>query len=148
VKIRDATPDDAAVLARLHVTSRRAAMPWLAEVHADDDVIAYMATEVLPRLAVRVAEADRILGFAAIDVAGGELDHLYLDPLVRRRGIGSALLADAKALAPGGLALWVFQRNTAARRFYEARGFRLLHETDGAGNEEREPDARYRWDGA
>jgi hypothetical protein len=37
------------------------------------------------------------------------------------------------------------QRNTRARRFYEARGFVLTEETDGAGNEENEPDARYLW---
>jgi hypothetical protein len=38
-------------------------------------------------------------------------------------------------------------RNTPARGFYEARGFSLLYTTDGADNEEREPDARYRWPG-
>jgi len=42
-------------------------------------------------------------------------------------------------------ALIQFQRNARARRFYEARGFRLIEETDGARNEEREPDARYLW---
>ena len=30
-------------------------------------------------------------------------------------------------------------------RFYEARGFALVRETDGSGNEEREPDALYLW---
>jgi ribosomal protein S18 acetylase RimI-like enzyme len=39
----------------------------------------------------------------------------------------------------------VFQQNENARRFYEARGFRLEYETDGADNEERMPDARYAW---
>ena len=37
-------------------------------------------------------------------------------------------------------ALIQFQRNARARR-----GFRLIEETDGARNEEREPDARYLW---
>ncbi len=32
-----------------------------------------------------------------------------------------------------------------ARRFYEARGFRPVRFTDGADNEERWPDVRYRW---
>ena len=41
--------------------------------------------------------------------------------------------------------LWVFQRNEGARRFYERHGLRLAALTDGAGNEEREPDARYEW---
>jgi hypothetical protein len=39
----------------------------------------------------------------------------------------------------------VFQRNARARRFYERAGFVLAELTDGAGTEEREPDARYVW---
>jgi hypothetical protein len=43
------------------------------------------------------------------------------------------------------LQLWTFQRNEQTRRFYEARGFTLVRETDGSTNEEKEPDALYRW---
>jgi hypothetical protein len=43
------------------------------------------------------------------------------------------------------LHLWVFQKNIGARRFYERRGFRAIKETDGTGNEEREPDALVEW---
>jgi hypothetical protein len=39
----------------------------------------------------------------------------------------------------------MFQRNAPARGFYEARGFALVEETDGARNEEKEPDACYLW---
>jgi hypothetical protein len=39
-----------------------------------------------------------------------------------------------------------FQTNTRARRFCEARGFRAIRFTDGADNEERTPDVRYRWE--
>ena len=35
--------------------------------------------------------------------------------------------------------------NNLARRFYEARGFVLIRQTDGAANEEKEPDALYLW---
>ena len=41
------------------------------------------------------------------------------------------------------LSLWTFQRNAAARRFYERRGFTLVEETDGSRNMEKEPDALY-----
>ena len=34
---------------------------------------------------------------------------------------------------------------TSALRFYEARGFRAICFTDGADNEEKMPDVRYRW---
>jgi ribosomal protein S18 acetylase RimI-like enzyme len=36
-------------------------------------------------------------------------------------------------------------RNANARRFYEARGFRQVGESDGSRNEEKEPDALYLW---
>ena len=65
-------------------------------------------------------------------------------PTAQRRGIGTDLLDVAKSKF-ARLQLWTFQRNGQARRFYEARGFVLVEETDGAGNEEREPDARYLW---
>ena len=32
-----------------------------------------------------------------------------------------------------------------ARRFYDKHGFALIKETDGSGNEEKEPDALYTW---
>jgi GNAT superfamily N-acetyltransferase len=73
------------------------------------------------------------------------LAHLYVHPDLQRRGIGDALLARAKELRPDGFRLWVFQRNTGAHSFYERRGLRLAELTDGAGNEEREPDALYEW---
>jgi len=44
---------------------------------------------------------------------------------------------------PAGCRLWAFQRNQRARVFYEHRGFVAAEFTDGAGNEEREPDMRY-----
>ncbi len=83
------------------------------------------------------------VGFAALD--GGLLAHLYVRPDLQRRGVGSALLARVQTLRPDGFRLWVFQRNTDARRFYERRGLSLAKLTDGAGNEEREPDALYSW---
>jgi GNAT superfamily N-acetyltransferase len=58
--------------------------------------------------------------------------------------MGSALLQVAQN-AFDRLQLWTFQRNGPARRFYEAKGFALVRQTDGAANEEREPDALYLW---
>jgi len=71
------------------------------------------------------------------------LAHIFAHP--PGRGVGSALLQQAKERRPGGFRPWVFQRNEGARRFYERHGLRLAALTDGAGNEEREPDARYEW---
>jgi ribosomal protein S18 acetylase RimI-like enzyme len=51
----------------------------------------------------------------------------------------------AKRRRPDGLALWTFQVNVAAQRFYERHGFIAVERTDGLRNEEREPDVRYVW---
>jgi GNAT superfamily N-acetyltransferase len=58
-------------------------------------------------------------------------------PGAQGRGVGTELLNVAKG-ACGRLELWTFQRNARARRFYAARGFALVEQTDGARNEERE----------
>ena len=72
------------------------------------------------------------------------IDQLYVLPEAQRRGVGKDLLQVAQN-AFGRLQLWTFQRNAPARRFYEARGFALIQQTDGARNEEKEPDALYLW---
>ena len=77
----------------------------------------------------------------------GSIEKLYVDPEAQNRGVGTALLDQAKTLRPDGFVLWVFQRNEGARRFYERHGFEAVKLTDGAENMEREPDALYRWNG-
>ena len=72
------------------------------------------------------------------------IEQLYVAPRALRAGIGSALLADAKA-RNAALELWCFADNMPARAFYERRGFAIVEETDGRGNEARAPDIRYRW---
>lgn len=75
---------------------------------------------------------------------GGWIDQLYVLPPSQGRGVGTALLQVAQSRFDH-LSLWTFQRNLRARRFYEQRGFVLVKETDGAANEEQEPDAMYSW---
>ena len=74
----------------------------------------------------------------------GWIDQLYVLPEAQRRGVGKDLLQVAQN-AFDRLQLWTFQRNAPARRFYEARCFALIQQTDGARNEEKEPDALYLW---
>jgi GNAT superfamily N-acetyltransferase len=119
-------------------------MPYLPKLHSDAETASWMETTVLALPDVAVAEVDgQVVGFAAVE--GDLLAHLYVAPGLQGRGIGSALLEWTKELRPAGFRFWVFQRNEAARRFYEARGCRLIELTDGAENEEREPDALYEW---
>lgn len=74
----------------------------------------------------------------------GWIEQLYLDPGSLRRGIGSLLVADAKA-RNSRLELRCFAENRGGRAFYERHGFLAVEMTEGAGNEEKAPDIRSRW---
>ncbi len=146
--IRRAHAEDADAVTEVFLASRAAAMPYLPRLYDDEQTRAWIAQVVLPGCLTWVAESattGEILGFAALD--GDVLEHLYLRPDVRRQGIGSALLAQARQASPGGLRLRVFTRNTDARSFYERHGFRPVDEDDGSRNEENEPDMTYHWSG-
>jgi len=77
---------------------------------------------------------------------GEEMGHFYTRPDRIGQGAGTQLMEEAKASGVAALELWCFQANAYARRFYERRCFRAIRMTDGAGNEERMPDVRYRWE--
>jgi putative acetyltransferase len=145
VILRPATPSDAPALAVILRTCFRVSLPFLPELHTPDEDLAYMSARLATADPVWVAEVDGApVGF--ITFREGWIDHLYVHPDAQGRGLGPALLA--KALEDGRpRQLWAFQQNTRARRFYEARGFRAVEFTDGAGNEEKTPDVRYVWDG-
>jgi L-amino acid N-acyltransferase YncA len=142
--IREARAEDAPAIAAVHVEAMREAMPYLPELHSDAETRAWVRGVVLPSYEVHVAEADgSVVGYAAL--SADVLEQLYVLPAFQGMGIGSSLLDLAKGARPGGFRLWVFQRNAGARRFYEARGLRLVQLTDGSANEEHEPDALYEW---
>ncbi len=86
--------------------------------------------------------AGRIVGIVAF--TSEWINQLYVLPDWQGRGIGSRLLAIAQADA-ARLQLWTFQRNVAARRFYERQGFVMVTMTGGGDNEEKEPDVLYVW---
>jgi ribosomal protein S18 acetylase RimI-like enzyme len=142
--IRRATPDDAPALADVHLRTRRECMSYLPDIHSPEEVLAWIR-EVMPQHEeVWVAEdAGRVIGFFALSER--LLYHLYVYPELHGQGAGSLLFDRVKELAPEGFQLWVFQRNTQAREFYEHRGMRVVELTDGSRNEEREPDALYEW---
>lgn len=75
------------------------------------------------------------------------IEHLQVHPEHTGRGLGTTLLEHAMQLQPTGLQLWVFESNVRAIAFYERHGFVTVERTDGAGNEERAPDARMVWPG-
>jgi GNAT superfamily N-acetyltransferase len=142
--LRRARPEDAEAVAEVWLASFAAALPTVRLAHTDDEVRGWIAEVVVGRLETWVAEArGEIVGL--MTVHNGWIEQLYLRPDWHRRGLGRRFVELAKERSPGGLQLWCFQVNGPARRFYEANGFVVAEMTDGAGNEEREPDIRYEW---
>lgn len=87
-----------------------------------------------PACLTLVAESDGpVAGFLTLEPTGDghiELTRLYVDPGVRRGGIGKLLLTHARAAVAQsgatGMLVNVFADNSIGRAFYEREGFRLL----------------------
>jgi GNAT superfamily N-acetyltransferase len=141
--IRQLDLADMDAAAGVHRSAFDHALPWLTGLHTPDEDRWFYRERVFTRCQVHGAfEGDTLA--AIIAFRSDWIDQLYVLPEVQGRGVGSELLQVAKR-ACDSFQLWTFQRNLGARRFYEARGFALVEETDGTRNEEKEPDARYLW---
>lgn len=97
------------------------------QLEANPDAI-HLPLEQIEAGDVFVAESDgQVAGFAAL--IGGELDGLFVEPDLWRKGIGSALVeAAAHEVRKRGLSLTVIA-NPSAREFYEYCGFTCESET-------------------
>lgn len=139
VTVRDAIPQDAAEVARVHVRSWQVAYrglfpdDYLDGLRAEDRMARYTFGDGHPdRPATIVAVAgDTVCGFATTGpsqdedaAAAGELFAIYLDPHAWGRGVGRSLMTEARArLSCQGFAeaiLWVLAGNERAQRFYRA----------------------------
>jgi GNAT superfamily N-acetyltransferase len=141
--LRAATAHDADEIADVYMASFRL-LTFLPMLHDIGSYRWYVANVMLKECAVTIAEDDAgIVAFLAL--RGEEVQQFYTRPDRIGRGAGTQLIEAAKNSGVAALELWCFQANTRARRFYEARGFRAIRFTDGADNEERTPDVRYRW---
>jgi putative acetyltransferase len=131
--------DQAALIHRRAFDER---LPWLAGLHTPAADRAFFRDRVFVDCEVWGAFDEDLVGFIAF--REGWIDQFYVLPERQRQGAGGVLLQIAKE-SWSVLSLWTFQRNAAARLFYEKRGFVAVEETDGGRNEEREPDVLYRW---
>ena len=140
--LRPASPDDAGVLARLHVS----AWQWAYRGLVDADYLASldpvtrtpMWAERLASTLARTVVAEqggRVVGYvtygpaqdADATPAVGHVFAIYVEQHVQGTGVGRALMRHAlEALAADGrteATLWVLETNTLARSFYERGGW-------------------------
>jgi GNAT superfamily N-acetyltransferase len=137
MQIRNAEPEDALEVARVHVRSwqlaYRGLLPekYLSQLRPEDRAKRYdfaAADPASPKTVVAV-EANAILGFATTSPSRdqdlpdyGELCALYVDPDYWSRGIGRLLIAESRRrLVDQGFfhaLLWMMAGNERADRFY------------------------------
>ena len=145
--LRPATSRDAQLIATIHRIAFEDALPGIG-IHTPDEDLAYFS-RLVEEQQVTVAELlGAVAGFSAY--MDGWLNQLYVSPDSQGRGLGVVLLHNVmhrhrQQQPVDPLWLWTFQANAAARRFYERNGFAPVQFTDGATNEEHEPDVRYEW---
>jgi GNAT superfamily N-acetyltransferase len=141
-EVRRAESGEALEIADLLLRSRRAAAGIPPSVHSDADVRLWVRELLLPACEVWVAtEGDELAGMMALD--GEWIEQLYISPAHQQRGHGARLLELAK-LRSDSLALWTFETNRVARRFYESHGF-IQAGAPSSDNEEGAPAIRYHW---
>ncbi len=143
--IRDfADADFDEIVARWHET-HRVSYGYVREhqKHTLEDARRFFRDNVLRECRVWVAErAHQPVGMLALHDSW--IRQLAVFPSFQRQGIGTALLQKAREHSPGELRLYTFQRNNAARAFYERHGFLVV--AFGVSPEpESEPDVEYRW---
>lgn len=149
-EISQASPEDTEVIVYIYLAARHASMPYLPDLQSDEETRAWFARRP-KKFWVARCEGE-IVGYMYLHERMPDhlhermLDDLYILPDWQGRGIGSSLLAKAKSLSPLRIELSTFQRNTKAKTFYEAHGFRRVGCTNGQ-NEEGEPDVQYEWTG-
>jgi GNAT superfamily N-acetyltransferase len=141
--LRQLDLEDMDAAARVLRTAFDQALPWLAGLHTPAQDRWFFRERVFATCEVWGA-FDGAVMVGMLAFREDWIDQLYVLPEAQGRGVGTELLQVAQN-AFDRLQLWTFQRNDRARRFYQARGFALVRETDGAANEEKEPDALYLW---
>jgi GNAT superfamily N-acetyltransferase len=141
VRLRAAQPEDALAVAVVHVRSWQAAyrglLPdeYLDALRPEDRARRYTFGEPgAPETIVATEGGGAIRGFAAVGASrddetrgAGELMALYVDPDRWGRGVGRALMSEARArLAGHGFeeaVLWILAGNARAERFYRIDGW-------------------------
>ena len=143
--LRLATPDDARVIAELHLASWRSAYaPFLKagvleSLELEPHVVEWRRRVGVPEVRIELEEREgRLIAFCAHGPSGDEdakartnvrtweIKNLHVRPDLRRTGSGGRLfdlsVVHARKVGASSLTLWVVERNQSARDFYAKKG--------------------------
>lgn len=125
------------------LTEAVAEHPWKPRLYSAAEDISH-ASQMIRHGWVTVAlSCGKPAGFIAREE--GYIHALFVARKLRGRGLGGALIEDAKKCS-AQLDLWTFAQNHAARRFYRRSGFVEQAQTD-VQNDEGLPEIRLVWKG-
>jgi ribosomal protein S18 acetylase RimI-like enzyme len=150
--IRRAEADDAQAIGAVFDAAVREGWTYMGELASrpmfppeewDEEVARHAPPNAL---LVATNEADRLIGFAAVHPAEGEMFLLFVHPDHAGRGVGRALLAAGdEVLRSAGCReafLYTHEQNERAIAVYEAAGYRrdgTVRESEFRGFHQREP---------
>jgi putative acetyltransferase len=144
VQLRPYLPDDFEQSLHVWMSAWQAAMPEISFAKRLDWWRHRWLLELVPNNTITVAELDgSIVGFVVINPETGWLDQIAVAPAHWGSGIATALMEEAKRLAPDGIRLDVNQTNARAILFYERLGFSRTGE--GVNRNSGAPTFFYEW---
>jgi GNAT superfamily N-acetyltransferase len=142
VQVRQASQEDAPMIARVQIASWRAAYRELVEAEVLEALDLEQRTRLWQRIlrpgqghTLVAAHADAVVGFCHLKVSSelgeepsGEITATYVDPDWWHQGHGLKLMNEAlREASRSGMRtvlVWVMRSNHGARAFYEALGFK------------------------
>lgn len=131
-EIRRARDTDRDAIWKVHIAAIRALCAgWYGEAEIDVWIArltpdAYRGA-ILNRVMLVAEEGGDVVGFGQLDVERREIEAVYVQPGVVRRGIGAALLARLEELARiQGVGRLHLCASLNAQAFYAARGYKPL----------------------
>lgn len=145
LNLRAFSRSDLPELVRMWHESKRRAFPYVAvqQAYTLEDDRGFFEGSVIERCQIWVAESGgEIIGFLALEE--DLIDLMFVKPGWQRQGVATALLALAKEKSPDGLRAYSFQKNAAARSFFEKHGFEIVR-AGLSPPPENEPDFEYVW---
>ena len=144
MQIRSAQPGQYKDVAAIWYASAREMDGGAPPLDSPDSLVDRIMGSLARGWDLKVAIVDgRIAGLLATIPHDYVLDQLFVTPEAQCKGIGAALLNEAKSQLPEGFTLHTPVTNIAGQRFYERHGLRVLrdaaHPVNGA------PIRYYEW---